>query len=232
MLLAIVPARGGSKGIPKKNLIPLAGKPLIQYTLDAALSSERIDDVLLSTDSDEIAAFCGSLGIDTSYRRPPALAMDESPLMPAIEHALRWYEQNRGRAPDLVLVLQPTSPLRTAQDIDSAVDYLEREEAESLIGVHVMSEHPYECVRAEGRQWEYLLRPPVGVARRQDYEGKYYFINGALYLARTQALLKQKTFAMPGATLLHVMPRSHGVDIDSPLELACAEAYLRLGAGV
>jgi CMP-N,N'-diacetyllegionaminic acid synthase len=227
MLLAFVPARGGSKGIPRKNLTALAGKPLIQYTLEAALGSLRVDDVFLSTDDEEIASFCAPFGIDTRYRRPPELSTDEAPLMTAIERGLEWYAEAHGRMPDDVLVLQPTSPLRTAQDIDSAVERFHAEGADTLLGVHTMAEHPYECVTAEGTNWDYLVKPPPGVARRQDYEGKYYFINGALYLARTSFLLKHRTFAVPGSTLLHEMPRAHGVDVDSPIDIASAEAFLR-----
>jgi len=230
MLLAFVPARGGSKGIPRKNLAPLAGKPLIQYTLEAALASRTIDDVFLSTDDEEIAAFCAPFGVDIRYRRPPELATDEAPLMAAIEHGLHWYASERGRMPDDVLVLQPTSPLRTAQDIDSAVLRFRSQGAKSLLGVHAMVEHPYECVIAEADRWNYLVQPPQGITRRQDYVGKYYFINGALYLARTSVLLERRSFVIPGTTLLHEMPREHGIDVDTAIDVACAEALLRYAA--
>src|SRR5580658_8349077 len=118
MLLGFVPARGGSKGIPRKNLIALAGKPLIHYTLEAALACSSLDDLLLSTDDEEIAASCARLGVTTAYRRPPQLASDESSMLAALEDALAWYARAKGHEPDEVALLQPTSPLRAAQDID------------------------------------------------------------------------------------------------------------------
>ena len=112
MRLGFVPARGGSKGIPRKNLVPLAGKPLIQYTLEAALASAHLDDVLLSTDDEEIAAFSARCGVTSGYRRPPELAGDDVPMIAAVEHGLAWYARECGVTPDEVLLLHPTSPLR------------------------------------------------------------------------------------------------------------------------
>lgn len=226
MLLAYIPARGGSKGIPRKNLALLAGKPLIQYTVEAALASARIDDILLSTEDEEIAAFCAHVGVATRYRRPAQLAGDDAPMLATLEHALEWQARERGSMPDEVLLLQPTSPLRTVADIDGAVARFRQSAAETLASVHRLAEHPCECVVADGDGWRYLVSPPPAAARRQDYRGGYYFINGAIYLARSVALLRERRFVVPGATLLYEMPRARGVDIDSPLDLAYAEALL------
>jgi CMP-N,N'-diacetyllegionaminic acid synthase len=225
MLLAFVPARGGSKGIPRKNLVKLAGRPLIQYTLEAALASARIDDILLSTDDEEIAAFCARCGVATPYRRPHELSSDAAPMITAVEHGLEWYARECGQMPDEVLVLQPTSPLRTSEDIDGAVLRFRESSADTLASVHQMAEHPYECVVAQSGGWQYLVASQA-VARRQDYRGSYYFVNGALYLARTSALLKERRFLVSGVTTLYEMPRERGIDVDSPLDLACAEALL------
>jgi CMP-N,N'-diacetyllegionaminic acid synthase len=225
MLLGFVPARGGSKGIPRKNLITLAGRPLIQYTLEAALASVRVDDILLSTDDEEIVAFCGRFGVATPYRRPQELSSDDAPMIAAVEHGLEWYARESGQMPDEVLVLQPTSPLRTTEDIDGAVLQFRESAADTLASVHPMAEHPHECVAAQNGGWHYLVPPPA-VTRRQDYRGSYYFINGAIYLARTSALLKERRFLVSGVTALYEMPRERGIDVDSPLDLACAEALL------
>jgi CMP-N,N'-diacetyllegionaminic acid synthase len=226
MLLALVPARGGSKGIPRKNLALLAGKPLLQYTLEAALASRQIDDTLLSTDDEEIAAFAAHCGVATRYRRPSQLAVDDAPMMPAVEHALEWYARARGRTPDAVLLLQPTSPLRTAADIDGAIARFREVQAETLASVHRVSEHPCECVVSQGGTWRYLVQPPATAAGRQEYRGDFFFINGAVYLARTEVLLRERRFIVPGTTLLYEMPRERGIDIDSPPDLACAAALL------
>jgi CMP-N,N'-diacetyllegionaminic acid synthase len=232
MLLGFVPARGGSKGIPRKNLVPLAGRPLIQYTLEAALASACIDELFLSTDDEEIAAFGARFGLASGYRRPAELSSDDAPLMDAVEHGLRWYIGERGRTPDEVLLLQPTSPLRTASDIEGAVRrFREQGTADTLVSVHRMIEHPYECVALRDGGWDYLVQPPEGVARRQDYRGGYFFVNGALYLARTKTLLGERRFIVPGRSLLYEMPRERGIDVDSQADLACAEALLGLARG-
>ena len=226
MLLALVPARGGSKGIPRKNLASLAGKPLLQYTLEAARASHHIDDTLLTTDDEEIAALAARCGAATRYRRPPQLAGDDAPMIVAVEHALEWYAREHGRTPDALLLLQPTSPLRTADDIDGAIARFREAGADTLASVHRLSEHPCECVVTEGSTWQYLVPPPPAAAGRQDYRGGFFFINGALYLARTEALRRERRFVVPGTTLLYEMPRERGIDIDSPLDLACAAALL------
>lgn len=226
MVLAFIPARGGSKGIPRKNLALLAGKPLIQYTLDAALSSTCIDDILLSTDNEEIAACAARCGLATRYRRPAELAGDASPMIAAVEHALDWYAGERGQRPDALLVLQPTSPLRTTEDIDGAIASFAASGADTLASVHSLGEHPSECVELKDDGWRYLAPPPPAAAGRQDYRGNFRFINGALYLARTAALLRQRRFVVPGVTVLYEMPRERGIDVDSSLDLALAEAVL------
>lgn len=228
MLLAFIPARGGSKGIPRKNLALLAGKPLIEYTLEAALASTRIDDILLSTDDEEIAACAARCGLATGYRRPAGLAGDDSPMIAAVEHALGWYARERGQRPDTLLLLQPTSPLRTTQDIDGAVAAFAAGGADTLASVHALSEHPSECVELQEHGWRYLVPPPAAAARRQDYRGRFCFINGALYLGRTPVLLRERRFVIPGATQLYEVPRERGIDVDSPLDLALAEAVLRM----
>jgi CMP-N,N'-diacetyllegionaminic acid synthase len=229
MLLAFVPARGGSKGIPRKNLASLGGKPLIQYTLEAARASVHIDDIFLSTDDEEIAAFCSRFGVVTPYRRPPVLSGDRAPMIAALVDGLEWYSRECGQQPDEVLLLQPTSPLRAPQDIDDAVERFRRRAADTLASVHAMSEHPCECLVAQDDGWQYLVAPPADATRRQDYGNKYYFINGAIYLARTSVLLKERRLVIPGATLLHEMPRERGIDVDSLTDLAYAEALLHLG---
>jgi CMP-N,N'-diacetyllegionaminic acid synthase len=228
MLLAFIPARGGSKGIPRKNLALLGGKPLLAHTLAAALASRRIDDALLSTDDEEIATCAARCGLATRYRRPAELAGDASPMIAALEHALLWYARERGQRPDTLLVLQPTSPLRTTVDIDGAIASFAASGADTLASVHALGEHPSECVELQDHGWRYLAPPPPAAARRQDYRGRFCFINGALYLARTEVLLRERRFVIPGVTQLYEMPRERGVDVDSPLDLALAEALLGL----
>ena len=162
------------------------------------------------------------------HRRPPQLAGDDTPMMVAVEHGLEWYAQQHGRTPEAVLLLQPTSPLRTAADIDGAIARWRDSAADTLASVHRLSEHPCECVWAQEHTWQYLVPPPEGASGRQHYRSGFFFINGALYLARTAVLLRERRFVVPGATLLYEMPRERGLDIDSPLDLACAAALLAM----
>jgi CMP-N,N'-diacetyllegionaminic acid synthase len=231
MLLGFVPARGGSKGIPRKNLISLAGKPLIHYTLEAARACSSLDDLLLSTDDEEIAACCAAAGVTTPYRRPPELASDEAPMLAALEHALAWYARATGREPEVVALLQPTSPLRAAEDIDGAVAAFRRDAADTLASAHPLAEHPSECVIEETAGWRYLVAPPADATRRQDYRGRYSFINGAIYLARVAVVRRERRLVIPGRTLLYQMPRERGIDVDTLTDLAHAEALLHMRGG-
>ena len=226
MLLAVIPARGGSKGILRKNLALLNGKPLIQYTIEAALQSRFVDQILLSTDDDEIANVGQRLGLDVSYRRPAELAGDGTSMIDSIEHGLHWIEKKSGAMPNDLLLLQPTSPLRTVQDIDGAVTLFRKSDSRSVVSVHPMGEHPCECIVGSATNWHYLVPPPEGAVRRQDYENNFFFINGAIYLINTQTLLSRRRFFYPGESAMYVMQRDRGLDIDTALDLSIAEAVI------
>ena len=225
--VAFIPARGGSKGIPRKNLVPLAGRPLIQWTIDAVRESRTVDNIFLSSDDEEIISFCRSLGVDVPYVRPPELAMDNTSMIDTVRHALEWMAEHRPDGmPDNLLLLQPTSPLRTAEDIDGAVRQFKETGATSLVSVHEMTEHPYECVNLTHDGWSFLAKPEGRVERRQDYTGRYYFINGAMYLAKTRFILNEGVFLKESETGIYVMPPNRGLDIDQPWQLPLAEALL------
>lgn len=231
MLLAIIPARGGSKGILRKNLVPLKGRPLIEYTIKEAQKSKFINEILLSTDDDEIADVGRQLGLDVSYRRPMELAEDTTSMIDTLEHGLHWVESSHGQLPEYTMLLQPTSPLRSVEDIDSAVAFFYEISAAFLVSVHEMGEHPYECIAGSGRNWSYLVTPPTGSVRRQDYKNIYNFINGAIYLARTTKLLSQRGFINMGETYFFPMPRERGVDVDTYIDLYIAEALMNFSNG-
>lgn len=227
MLLAVIPARGGSKGILRKNLALLNGKPLIEYTINAAQKSKFIDEILLSTDDENIAEVGRRLGLDVSYRRPVELATDTTSMIDTLEHALLWAELQYGQIPEDTILLQPTSPLRSAKDIDAAAAIFYETASTSLISVNEMAEHPYECIVGSGTNRSFLVTPPGGMVRRQDYSNEYYFINGAIYLAKTSTLLSQRGFMNIKNTYFFPMPRERGVDIDTYLDLYVAEALIK-----
>jgi CMP-N-acetylneuraminic acid synthetase len=228
-VLAIVPARGGSKSIPRKNLVPLAGRPLIAYTIEAAQHSKLISRCVLSTDDEEIAATGRSLGIEVPFMRPAHLAMDETPMIQVLQHALSWFK-SCAPAPDVVIVLQPTSPLRRASHIDSAIELIRTSGAETVVSV---VEVPHQFLPgslmqlAENRLIPYVTGPLV--LRRQD-KPRLYARNGPAVLAvRREAVEKGALYTD------HVVPlemsRRESVDIDDWEDLALAEFWIQGASG-
>jgi N-acylneuraminate cytidylyltransferase/CMP-N,N'-diacetyllegionaminic acid synthase len=220
-ILAVVPARGGSKGIPRKNLHPFRGQPLIRYTLDALSTLSEFTSVIVSTEDAEIRDYCASQGFVTDYVRPDDLAGDSTPIVDVLLHAYEWATAATGRDFRYIMLLQPTSPLRTADHIRDFTDRLLDSTPTSLVSVSPMTEHPMECltVREPGQPWEYLVEPPTHAYGRQAYRGEYFFINGAMYGAEPEFLRRERTFLVPGLTELFVMPQEFSLDIDTPEDL-------------
>jgi len=227
-VLAIIPARGGSKGIPKKNIIDLNGKPLIQYTVDVAIESKKIDRVFLSSDDDEIISTVQKMGLYSKYKRPDTFAGDTATAVDVVVDALSWLEKNEGYTPDAVILLQPTSPLRLSSDIDEAIEQFVKNSKDCLVSVHEMIEHPYECIQGiESDDWQYLVKQEISATRRQDYKDKFYYINGAMYLVNVDFLKKNREFIIEGNTSFYVMPHERGIDIDEYSDLKRAEFFLK-----
>jgi len=225
-IMAFVPARGGSKGIPMKNLALLNGKPLIQYTIEAAQKSKFITDIFISSDNDEIINFCNSFDINVPYKRPAELATDTSPSNDAVLHCFKWLEEQNIALPDITVLLQPSSPLRTVEDIDNAIEYFQNSRSESLISVNRMLEHPYVCLKIKKGGWDFLAKPEKVTTNRQEYENDFYRINGAIYIATTDFLLSNRAFTVENETTLYFMDHERGVDIDELIDLQWAEFYL------
>ncbi len=214
MVLGLIPARGGSKGIPRKNVMPIAGKPLIAWTIEAALSARSIDRVVVTTDDAEIAELSRRHGADVPFLRPASLACDETPGIDPVLHALDMLP-----AYDMVVLLQPTSPLRSADDIDAAV-------AMAGASATVVS-----VTEATHTDWIFPMDaagrldiPHQPTARRQEM-AKRYMLNGAIYVARYDVLRARRSFLEAG-TLGYAMPAERSVDIDGPLDWRLAELLL------
>jgi len=220
-ILAIVPARGGSKGIPRKNLHPFRGRPLIDYTLEALAEVPELAHVLISSEDPEILGHCSTLGMNSDYKRPDHLATDESPIVDALLDGLEWARTRWLQDFSYVMMLQPTSPLRTAGHIREFISALESKRPDCLVAVSPMSEHPMECIVTNENVpgWRYLVPPPPGSYGRQAYQGSYYFINGALYAASPRFLKEESTFLVPNRTDLFEMEAKYGLDIDTPEDL-------------
>lgn len=222
-ILAIIPARGGSKGIPNKNIKELNGKPLIAYTIENASESEFINQIVTSTENGVIGNFSIEYGAEVIIR-PDELAGDKSPTINVIIHALNFLEKN-GYLADLVVLLQPTSPLRTAKDIDNAIKLFLESECDSVVSVCEFGHSPYWSLRID----EGYLVPNFGyeyfMRRRQDMP-LLYVPNGAIFISRPQNLKNSKSF-FQGKVLPYIMPAERSIDIDNILDFKLAEVIIK-----
>ena len=225
-------ARGGSKGLPGKNLKPLAGKPLIAYTIEAAQVSGVLDRLILSTDDGAIAEAGRALGCDVPFLRPADLARDDTPHLPVIQHAVRWMDEHAGYRPDAVMILQPTSPLRQAEDISASIALLERSGADSVLSVSEVPAHvhPMRTLRVDetGAAVLFVTGGPVRqrINRRQDLPAAWV-MNGAIYLCRAGVLFAGEPSLYGDRVVAYRMPARRGVSIDDAEDWAAAERALR-----
>lgn len=209
-VLGVITARGGSKGVPGKNILPIGGRPLIQWTIDAARASRYIDRLVLSSDDPTIIEVATQAGCEVPFRRDAALAGDDASSIDVVVDALR-------RVPgfDIVVLLQPTSPLRNGGDIDASIELLESKGAPACVSLRAAQEHPYWTFQLNGdASLNHFVRPQEGLpSRRQDLPDAWC-LNGAVYVARVPWLLQSRTFLSP-QTVGYVMPAERSLDIDT-----------------
>lgn len=226
-VLAIIPARGGSKGVPRKNIRVLAGKPLIAWTIEMALVCSIVDRVIVSTDDIEIANVAREYGAKVPFIRPARLAQDTSPDLPVCQYALNWLADNEDYFPDIVVWLRPTAPLRIVQDVETATQLLIETGADSVRSVSLVEHHPYWMKRLnddrlmpfvngidENKYYRRQLLPPV------------YRLNGAVDVAWRKTVM-EKGFLYGGDMRGYVMPAERSIDLDSELDFVLAEFLLR-----
>jgi len=214
--LLIIPARGGSKGIPKKNIASIGGRSLIEFSITAALDAQVPGRVCLTTDDEEIRAIGLRHHVEAPFLRPAELSQDNSGTIPVISHALRWYEENEGFNPDHVVLLQPTCPFRSAQNIREAYELILEKKSDCLISVNEVVEHPCEYVMPETEGFCYVMPPPEKPGRQNFPE--VFFINGAIYITAVEYFRKTGRLFDENA-ILYVMKRSESLDIDTPEDL-------------
>ncbi|MDD5368446.1 MAG: acylneuraminate cytidylyltransferase family protein [Anaerolineaceae bacterium] len=226
--LAIIPARGGSKGVPRKNIRPVGGKPLIAYTIEAVLQvRDLIHRVIVSTDDAEIAEIARVCGAEVPFLRPAELAGDRAPTLPVLQHAVRFVEDQDQVRMDWVLLLQPTTPFRAPEDIRHVVELASSGGCDSVISVvQVYSTHPILMKRIEGNQLvPYCIEEKEGT-RRQDYQPPAYMRNGAIYMSRRDTIMEKRSIW--GETIRpYVMPEERSVNIDSQLDFKLAEFLIQ-----
>jgi CMP-N,N'-diacetyllegionaminic acid synthase len=211
--------------VPNKNLVPVGGRPLIVWTIQAALAARRPTRVIVSTDSPAIAQVARDAGAETPFLRPAELARDDTPGMAPLVHALRWLEAHEGYRPDALLCLQPTSPLRGAEDIDAAVDLADSTGADAVVSGVAAAQHPYwmKTLDDAGRISPFMSVTPAP-ARRQDLP-PVYALNGAIYLARREVLLERETW-YTDRTHMYVMPEERSFDVDTPWDVRLVDIIL------
>jgi len=226
-ILGLIPARGGSKGLPRKNVRPLLGKPLIAWTIEQALASKHLDRVVVSTDDEEIAEISKKYGAEVPFMRPKELARDNAKGIDVVFHAMDWFRKNgRDRQYDLIMLLQPTSPLRTAEDIDKAVELLFFKKAKAIVSVCEVDHHPlWTNTLPDNECMKDFIRKEIINKNRQELPA-FYRLNGAIYLAYCDYLKKQKSF-FGKDTFAYIMPKERSVDIDSELDLKLAEILMK-----
>jgi CMP-N,N'-diacetyllegionaminic acid synthase len=222
--MAIIPARGGSRAVPGKNIRPVAGRPLLAWTIDAAREARAITRVIVSTDSVEIAEVARRHGAEVPMMRPSGLARDDTPAIDAILHAVDWLHDHEGYCPDYVSVLQPTSPLRTAADIDAAMAVLRARSAAAVVGVCLAPHHP---------QWMKRVEDDGAISSLFEFDESLprqqlppvYVLNGSLYLVRRD-VLKERRSLYAEKTYPYVMPIERSLDIDTAWDLQVADLVL------
>jgi CMP-N,N'-diacetyllegionaminic acid synthase len=227
-VLAIIPARGGSKGVPRKNIRPVCGKPLIAYTIETALAARHMfSRIVVSTDDEEISEIARRYGADVPFLRPAGLADDKAPMVPVIQHAVRFVEQDDNIQFDWVCLLQPTEPFRTAEDIEQSLSIALKGECDSVISVvQVFSVHPILMKRVDaGRLVPYCIEEKEGT-RRQDYQPPAYMRNGAIYLTNRDVLVERGSI---WGNVIHpyIMPPERSVGIDSELDFKLVELLMQ-----
>ncbi len=225
-ILGLIPARGGSKGIPGKNLVLLHGKPLLQYTCEAAKQSTMLTRVIVSTDDKKIADVAIGFGIEVPFLRPKELADDGTPMIDVLLHMLAEFKKS-GQEPEILVLLQPTSPLRTSKDIDDAVSLLQKTGADTVVSV---VEVPHQFVPGSLMRLEDGKLHPYGDQQSpllRQHKQRLYARNGPAVLAiRTDFLKKAKGF-YSGDTRALLMPKERSVDIDDAFDLRLAEMILQ-----
>jgi CMP-N,N'-diacetyllegionaminic acid synthase len=218
--LTIIPARGGSKRLPRKNVLDLCGKPLIVHTIEAALKSKYINKVIVSSDDEEILNISSNFGADI-LKRPYELANDTATTFDAIKHTIDNFEKY-----DYIVLLQPTSPLRNEKHIDEAIELLEKKKADAIVSVCEMEHSPlWSNTLPKDGSMSNFLKDEILNKRSQDLE-KFYRLNGAIYICKTEKLIENKSFFLKDNIFAYIMNREYSIDIDEEIDFKMAEVLM------
>ena len=226
-VLALIPARGGSKGLPGKNIRPMCGKPLIAWTIEKSKASKYVDMTLVTTDCRVILDVARQYGANVPFMRPVELATDRSSTYDAIRHALEYLREEEGETFDYIVLLEPTSPLREDDDIDKMLEHLSAKSGEfdSIVSIGEVDEHPSIVQRVQGNSLEPFCPELQRTTRRQDNEPAY-FPFGVAYIAKTDVLLAENTFYTQRCTYFK-LKRYQNYEIDDIYGFLCAESVMK-----
>jgi len=215
--LAVIPARGGSKRLPRKNVLDLAGKPLISWSIEAVKKSKYVDEVVVSSDDDEILGIAHSLDV-TALKRPEILSTDTATTLEVIQYLIKNFEKQYTH----LILLQPTSPLRESEDIDKAIELLDKKNADAVVSVCEMEHSPlWSNTLPQDKSMTTFLNKEILNKRSQDLE-TYYRLNGAIYVINIQKLLEKKSFFLEENIYAYVMDQKKSIDIDTRLDFEIA----------
>jgi len=225
--LAIIPARGGSKGLPGKNIKELCGKPLIAWSIEAGLKSKYLDEVVVSTDYQDIADIAKSYGASVPFLRPDFLASDTATSFDAVKHTIDYYKNELGKEFDYIVLLEPTSPLREVSDIDNAIKKLLDSKANSIVGISkTEDQNPAFLIEKDKNNFiSGYENKDMKVLRRQDIRDVYFF-EGSVYVSKTDVLLNKKTF-YHDKTIGYEVPKWKSLEIDDIYDFIMIETIMK-----
>ena len=224
--LAIIPARKGSKRVPMKNIIPLAGRPLIEWTIEAGKRSTYIDVLCVSTDDIEIAKLSSDLGAQVPFIRPADLSSDSASTFSVVKHCINHYINNEKMEFDYVVLLQPTSPLRNSLDIDTSIELLMDKDADAIISVCEAEHSPLWCNTLPDDMSLYNFISEVILSKRTQELQIYYRLNGAIYISNVIKLLEEERFLLKNNSFAYIMPLERSIDIDNKIDFIFAESLI------
>ena len=225
--LGVITARGGSVRLPRKNVLNLAGKPLIGWTIEAAIRSKYINEVVVSTDSKEIADISKAYGANVPFMRPEELSVDSAHPIEAVKHAVNFCMNEQKKKFEYVLLLHPTSPLRDEHDIDKAIEFMFSKKANAVISVSETEHSPlWSNTLPEDLSMKNFLQDDLKNKMSQDLP-KYYRLNGAIYICKTKKLLQENTFFLKDNIYAFLMNVNKSVDIDSFIDFKLAETLIQ-----
>jgi CMP-N,N'-diacetyllegionaminic acid synthase len=225
--LGIIPARGGSKGLPGKNIKPICGKPLIAWSIEAGLLSQHIDEIMVTTDSEEIAAVAREFGAAIPFIRPAELASDTATTFEAVKHVIDYYSTEKRNFFDYIVLLEPTSPLRDKSDLDRMIEKIASMDNnyDAIVSLGEVHEHPSIMKKISGNQIEPYVQELAMATRRQDND-MAYFPYGVGYIVKTKTLLEEKTF-YPERTTHYLIKRYQCYEIDDVYDFLAVENIMK-----